>query len=303
MCQRISTNTNQHVILIQCTWSLFILVQAERLSPLVPAGSGTLRRKVNARRVVRQHPGKLPNSEPPRSGARRIAARAAAAYADAVTQWLAKAVETWKSRYIALANSLEDPFIADRMMAIVPALSALLRCETPLPKQRLRRNAALGAEAHWLQVVVAPMASLCKAQRGARLGCARDSDKLDELLGKPLPQGACALQVAALEALRAAVCCGRRLQACSAEGQVAIPDMSQKERSGEHGEARSADGFAKTSNDQQVKAAMSRTAKTIRRQADSTRTWMTAKSSGPPKSRKSRARKTVRNRKVRARRR
>ncbi|CAK0836192.1 unnamed protein product, partial [Prorocentrum cordatum] len=62
-----------------------------------------------------------------------------------------------------------DAELADRVVALIPALRALLKGETPSPEDVLRRNVALHADAEGESVAEARPARLRQMQRSARL--------------------------------------------------------------------------------------------------------------------------------------
>jgi hypothetical protein len=62
-----------------------------------------------------------------------------------------------------------DPIVSDRIMAVIPALVALLEGRKPTAEQQLRRNVALHAKATGISVAGATTNLLRRAQHGPRL--------------------------------------------------------------------------------------------------------------------------------------
>ncbi|CAK0817133.1 unnamed protein product, partial [Prorocentrum cordatum] len=79
-----------------------------------------------------------------------------------------------------------DAELADRVVALIPALRALLKGETPSPEDVLRRNVALHADAEGESVAEARPARLRQMQRSARLEARRQGVGGAEVLGQKL---------------------------------------------------------------------------------------------------------------------
>lgn len=83
-----------------------------------------------------------------------------------------KAIRTaaaWRSRFMALGDFVGNPEAANRVSAIVPALTAVLNCKPPSAEQALRRNVALHQIALGLHIAAATLRTLRKKPAGPYL--------------------------------------------------------------------------------------------------------------------------------------
>ena len=109
------------------------------------------------------------------SSARRRAARSAAAQAaDNLVSRLRAEYELLEGKFNELVSAIglgggESWKLVGRLLAVAPALRALLDGERPEPLQALRRNCALHAAAD-LDFISAGAACLRAAEKGPRLG-------------------------------------------------------------------------------------------------------------------------------------
>ena len=129
------------------------------------------------------------------AGQRRAAIRRAADAADLAIARLQREVTLWKDRYEQVVAALGDSVVADRIIAMAPALHGMVQGQTVTGVPRLRRNVALHAEAGGLQVSTASASALRRAQKGPRLQSvavrgSRVGSGLDEDLPTPSREAA-----------------------------------------------------------------------------------------------------------------
>ncbi|CAK0836353.1 unnamed protein product, partial [Prorocentrum cordatum] len=124
-------------------------------------------------------------------------AAGARASADRLVQKLVKQHAEAREEAASLRRSLRqllggfevligDAELADRVAALIPALRALLKGETPSPEDVLRRNVALHADAEGESVAEARPARLRQMQRSARLEARLQGVGGAEVLGRKL---------------------------------------------------------------------------------------------------------------------